>query len=1041
VYDIEYRIVWPDATEHWIVANGRAHFTGVGADRRPTAFVGTALDITAVRASQHMLQRLTETVPSVIYVYDLKTDRNVYANQLLSEMLGYTPEEAQALGNQFLPTVVHPEDWAATAAHIARLLRLEDGTVLEREYRMQPKGGPLRWFWGREMVFARDATGHPTQILGSILDVTERKQAEQALRQAKENLDLALAAAEMGTWDWEIASDTYTWNAAQYAVFGVTPDQFVITLDRIWAATHPDDRERLQALAARALETGEPYQTEFRIVRPDGELRWCVGGTSVTRDASGRPVRMSGTTYDITARKQAEAEATFLAELGEQIRASQDADALLASVAQLTGTQLHASRCFFAEVDDAANRFTIRRDYRQHAELPSMAGDYVVSTWPTEIQAAHRAGRPIRIGDAASDPGIGPLYAAVYQPLGVRAFASVPLLRDGELVLALVVLSEAPRAWTVRDTALLQTVAERTWNAVEKLRLEAAQRDTATRLQQLNTASLAINAAPTRDALLLRITGEARALIGAAMAVVNLVPDDDWQQAQTVVSLAERYAAWQNYTTQPTGEGIYRLVCDERRPLRLTQAELLAQPAWRGFAAEAAHHPPLNGLLAVPLLNSDGACLGLIQLLDKQAGAFTAADEALLVQLAQLAGVALENRLLYEGEQAARQAAEEASRLKDEFLATVSHELRTPLTALLGYAQLLQARKRDEAYVARTVEKIARSARAQAQLTEDLLDVARIVTGKLRIEPQPIDLIAVIRAALDTARPAAEAKGLQLQIELEPAASALVGDANRLQQVIWNLLSNATKFTPSGGTITLRLESEDRHARFTVRDTGEGISPAFLPYVFDRFRQADGTSNRAHGGLGLGLAIVRHLVELHGGTVQVASAGVGQGATFTVRLPLAVIDQPSAPTGAEAAADDTQRGCQPELIGLRVLVVDDQPDILELLDELLVPCGAIVRQCATAREAFDALQTWRPDVLVSDIAMPGEDGYWLIRAVRALAPEAGGTIPALALTAYVRIEDRMRVLAEGFQLYVPKPVEPVELRDAVARLVQGKAAD
>jgi CheY-like chemotaxis protein len=262
-----------------------------------------------------------------------------------------------------------------------------------------------------------------------------------------------------------------------------------------------------------------------------------------------------------------------------------------------------------------------------------------------------------------------------------------------------------------------------------------------------------------------------------------------------------------------------------------------------------------------------------------------------------------------------------------------------------------------------------------------------------------------------------------------------------LQQVLWNLLSNATKFTPPGGAITLRLEPEGRTARLTVSDTGQGIGPAFLPFVFDRFRQADGTSNRAHGGLGLGLAIVRHLVELHGGTVQAASAGIGEGATFTVRLPLAVIGEPGGPTSAEPETDDTQRGCQPELDGLRVLVVDDQPDILELLYEILAPCGAVVRLCATAREALEAVQTWRPDVLVSDIAMPGEDGYWLIRAVRALAPEAGGTLPAAALTAYVRMEDRMRVLAEGFQLYVPKPVEPVELRDAVVRLVQQKTPE
>ena len=387
-----------------------------------------------------------------------------------------------------------------------------------------------------------------------------------------------------------------------------------------------------------------------------------------------------------------------------------------------------------------------------------------------------------------------------------------------------------------------------------------------------------------------------------------------------------------------------------------------------------------------------------------------------------------------EREQVARAQAEEASRLKDDFLATVSHELRTPLTALLGYAQLLQMRRRDEAYVARTVEKMVRSAKVQAQLVEDLLDISRIVSGKLRIEPQPIDLIGVVQAALDTVRPALETKNLQLQLDLNPEASAITGDANRLQQVVWNLLSNAVKFTPAGGVIHVRLQFDNRDAQLSISDTGPGISAAFLPYVFDRFRQADSASNRAYNGLGLGLAIVRHLVELHGGTVQAASAGENQGATFTVRLPLTT-NRP-VPTLADDAFSSDVMEYPPELRGLRVLLVDDQPDILELLHEILVPCGVIVQLCNTAQQALNVLRDWQPDVLVSDIAMPGEDGYWLIRHVRELAPAQGGTIPAIALTAYVRMEERLRVLAAGFQRYVPKPVEPDELLAVVASLAQ-----
>ncbi|NJO08223.1 MAG: response regulator [Chloroflexaceae bacterium] len=327
---------------------------------------------------------------------------------------------------------------------------------------------------------------------------------------------------------------------------------------------------------------------------------------------------------------------------------------------------------------------------------------------------------------------------------------------------------------------------------------------------------------------------------------------------------------------------------------------------------------------------------------------------------------------------------------------------------------------------------------SQARLIEDLLDVARVVNGRMHIEPQTIDLRAVIHAALNTIRPAMEAKELYLDIDLADEVSIVRGDADRLQQVVWNLLSNATKFTPSGGAIQIRLEHDDNYACLSVTDTGEGIHPAFLPYVFDRFRQADSTSRRIYGGLGLGLAIVRHLVELHGGTVRVTSAGEGQGATFTVYLPL----ESNLTRHSDAAnAERLQLDCPAELLDLRILLVDDQPDLLELLQDIFTPCGSMVQMCTSAEEALTMVQTWHPNILISDIAMPEKDGYWLINQIRALPPEAGGTMPAIALTAYVRVEDRMRVLTSGFQLYVPKPVEPVEIRTTVAHLVRTAGTD
>ncbi|MBD1898310.1 response regulator [Coleofasciculus sp. FACHB-129] len=393
------------------------------------------------------------------------------------------------------------------------------------------------------------------------------------------------------------------------------------------------------------------------------------------------------------------------------------------------------------------------------------------------------------------------------------------------------------------------------------------------------------------------------------------------------------------------------------------------------------------------------------------------------------------NQLLV-AEQEARTAAESANRMKDEFLATLSHELRSPLNAMLGWVQLLNTRKFDEATTARAMETIERSARAQAQLVEDLLDVSRIIQGKLRLNVRPIELALVVEAAVDTVRPAADAKAIRLQSVLDPAAGPVAGDSDRLQQIIWNLLSNAIKFTPKEGRVQVRLERINSHVEITVIDTGLGINSDFVPYVFDRFRQADSSITRSYSGLGLGLAIVRHLVELHGGTVRAESQGEGQGATFIVKLPLMPVRMET--SEGERVHPTVGRGVSfnnpPSLDGLQILVVDDEVDSRVFVTTLLEQCGASVCAVGSADSAIEAIKIFKPDVLLSDIGMPGEDGYTLIRRVRALNVEEGGRTPAVALTAYARAEDRMRAIAAGFQMHIPKPVEPSELATIVASL-------
>jgi PAS domain S-box-containing protein len=396
-----------------------------------------------------------------------------------------------------------------------------------------------------------------------------------------------------------------------------------------------------------------------------------------------------------------------------------------------------------------------------------------------------------------------------------------------------------------------------------------------------------------------------------------------------------------------------------------------------------------------------------------------------------------ERARLLESEREARRQAEEASRLKDEFLATVSHELRTPLNSISGWAGLLRAGVVNGERAERALETIERSARSQNQLINDLLDVSRIITGKMRLDVGPVSLGSVIEAAVESVRPSAEAKEIRLVELLDPASDMVSGDAERLQQVVWNLLSNAIKFTRKGGRVQVRLERVDSHVEITVADNGQGIKPEFLPHVFDRFRQEEGGTGRQHGGLGLGLAIVRHLVELHGGTVRVDSAGLNQGATFTVSLPLIPV-RLAAPNGKWEARNDRAAALKklPSIAGARVLLVDDDEDGRKLVEAMLDQGGAETRSADSAAEALAILDEWLPDALISDIGMPGEDGYVLIEKLRERERESGQRrLIAIALTAYARFEDRLRALSAGYQTHVSKPVETAELLTVVASLL------
>ena len=766
-------------------------------------------------------------------------------------------------------------------------------------------------------------------------------------------------------------------------------------------------------------------------------------------NAADRPAKQDEARDALEARLRPAARDAFRVVLADALRPLADPLAIQAVAASLLGAHLGVSRAFYAEGEPDGEHVVIHRDYTNGAA--SAAGRYALDDFGRAVGETLRAGGTLAVDDVTTDPGLSDAERASYASIDVRAHATVALVKGGQLVALLGFHHNAPRAWAPHEIALVEETAERTWAAVERARAEAQIRSSEADFRFLSNLGELIRTSEDASSLL----AMASELIGQHLHATRCC----------FAELDETHDRWRvehDYHAEslPSMAGEYRL--SEYAPVALAElragrvyASANSQTDPRSSADYEEAYAPLGirSLVVVPF-RVDGVWVANLITAADAPRAWAPREVALLETAAERVWLAAEKlrataalraseerlQVLYARERAARAQAEDASRLKDEFLATVTHELRTPLTAILGYGHLLQSRKRDEAYTARAVETIMRNAKAQGQLIEDLLDVSRAVTGKLRLETGPVDLGAVVEAASESLRPAIDEKALRLQLIMEHDTSIVVGDPNRLQQVAWNLLSNAIKFTPQEGVIIVEVRPRDGHVQLIVRDSGQGISADFLPYVFERFRQADSSSLRANSGLGLGLAIVRHIVELHGGTIRVQSDGVDHGATFTVTLPRILPTPPLEPTLQTDAASGAANERPPVLGGVRVLVVDDQPDILAFLEETLRQSGAVVEARTTARDALAALGAWLPDVLVSDIAMPGEDGYWLIDRVRALPRKAGGATLAVALTAYVRVEEQMRVLGAGFQHYVSKPIDPAELEAVVASLVRSNAA-
>jgi signal transduction histidine kinase/ActR/RegA family two-component response regulator len=605
-----------------------------------------------------------------------------------------------------------------------------------------------------------------------------------------------------------------------------------------------------------------------------------------------------------------------------------------------------------------------------------------------------------------------------FAALGKRAH--VTLVDKPIHVKTLVSATEAALRSRARQYAARDLLAELRASVAQRDDLLARERLHAERLSGLAQASLAIASAVSLDQALQMITDEASRIInGQLAATIIRIEENGRKRTIRAMSCGSSTACWVDDETGNAAEVLEKLVA--RLPAAMRIDDLASHPVSHLIDTDG-----LSSALLAPLQERDGVTIGVIALASEQKDAFNDDDEAVVTQLANMASAAIQNARLYREAQAANKA-------KDDFLATLAHELRTPMTGILGWIQMLKYDNAQQRDVDTAIGMIESSTRIQVRLVEDLLDVSRIIAGKLRIDVRAVELAPVVETVIETFRARARESNVELLANVESEPLSVLGDETRLHQIVWNLLSNAIKFTPEGGEVRLELARTNGNAVIRVTDSGQGISPEFLPHVFDRFQQADNSTTRRESGLGLGLAIVRYLVELHSGTVEAHSEGTGHGATFTVMLPLMAVVTDDAPVTAEREA--------PRLNGIHVMIVDDEAATGELVAEVLRKFGAETLAVTSVSDAVKALRRFAADVIVSDIAMPGEDGYALMRRLRDIEPTLGRAVPAMALTAYGRPDDRTRILASGFQWYMQKPVSAIELAHGIEKLVWAREAE
>lgn len=1063
-------------------------FVGVVRGEHLVAAWGTQRDITEQRRAEAELAQLAAMVRfsrEAMMIADLE-GRILAWNPGAEAMFGYRPEEV--IGQPI--TILAPLDDIDTPSQMLKLVKNGESISGREVIRRRKDGSLIDVSLSIDPVI--DSGGKVTSFAGVLRDITQRKHDQQHIEANEQRLRLGLRAGSVGTWDWDICKNTVIWSEQLYAFHGLEVGDFGGRVEDFARLIHPDDAERIRVAIDAALSGRSAYELEFRAVRPSGEIRWLATQGQVIFD-SGQPVRMLGSTIDITERKRAEER---LRESEQRLRIAEHAAELgLWELDFHTGSAMWSDglwNLLGLEKDDEPttldrwkrhihpdDRERIMNGFAQavgsrskdiYFEFRIVRGDGEVRWVNSRGQIVYdEDGNPLRAYGGNQDITQGKAIEAAREQSEQRLRIAQQAARLGTWELDLIT-GEALWSEGIWHLLGLEPAGERAsweqWNAQLhpddresavaefQRQIDAGQDEFYLEFRFLNSQRgvrwLACKGLVIKDA-----SGKPLRAVGANHDITERREAEN--ALRDLLQRFEQQTRLFENIADTTPDFIYvfdlqgRFLYANRRLLEVWGRSYddavgknlyeLGYPQWhadmhmRELDQVIRTKQPIKG--EVPFTGGSGIS-GIYEYI------FTPVigpDGEVEVIAGTTRDVTERERLLA-SERAARSEAEQASRMKDEFLATLSHELRTPLHAILGWTQILTRGKRGSEEITEGLQIIERNARTQSQIVDDLLDMSRIISGKVRVELQPVDLVKVVEAAADTVMPTAQAKGVQLKCVTHAGGgmAVVLGDNNRLQQVFWNLMSNALKFTPRSGAIDVSIELQNDQVVVVVQDNGEGISPDFLPYVFDRFRQADASTTRRHGGLGLGLSIVKQIIELHGGSVRAQSAGLTLGSTFTVTLPVARSHQNAASRLSGTSETDAANHSIPRsdsgaasnlLTGLRILVVDDETDILVLKRQMLESVGAVVVTTDSAEAALRLLQASKFDVLISDIGMPDHDGVWLIQQVRLLPATQGGSLPAIAVTAYARSEDRRRALEAGFHLHLVKPAMLDDLISAV----------